>query len=148
MKLKLSLYVIFIILLVNPFISFASDNAFLNSHIKGNVPDESDFKTLLSRDLNNYFSNSLKKSINTEYVLLRDGPTQSGVAYPKYYLWVKCYNVDNLIIEGAVRIAAIEKTHFEITNFVSLEDIRKGKININEIFPMPVCKVIRTYINK
>lgn len=53
-----------------------------------------------------------------DYELLRNGPTQSGVAYPKFYLWLRATNTEKTVIEGAVRVAAIEKKRFDVTNFI------------------------------
>ncbi len=61
------------------------------SHIDGNVPAPKDFQSFLIRDLQKHFSSLLKKKVRVEYELLRDGPTQVGIAYPKYYAWVKIY---------------------------------------------------------
>jgi hypothetical protein len=66
---------------------------------------------------------------------LRNGPTQSGVAYPKYYLWAVVRNKTKIITKGAVRVATIEKTHFEITHFVSEEEIQKNPGRLKSIFP-------------
>jgi hypothetical protein len=96
------------------------------SHIDANVPDSGDFEKFLRRDLADYFSTARnKKGVPVEYELLRRGPTQSGVGYPKFYLWVRIAGGKNSQDRGAVRVAAIGKKRFEITDFVSEEAIRK-----------------------
>ena len=60
-----------------------------DSHIRANVPDEKDFDSFLRRDLASYFKELKKKSVVVEYQLLRTGPTQSGTAFPKFYVWVR-----------------------------------------------------------
>ncbi len=105
------------------------------SHINANVPDSINFENYLKRDLNNYFKLKNNKEIEVTYDFLRKGPTQSGVSYPKYYLWVFVRNNNKIIEEGAVRIAAIEKIKFEITNYLSKEDIIKNEATVASIFP-------------
>jgi len=118
------------------------------SHIMINTPDQSLFNSFLERDLKAYFLKEMEGTFSLEYEFLRKGPTQSGVAYPKFYLWVKVIKKESLILEGAVRVAAVERTHFEVTNFVSRNDIDSGKTDIYKIFPVPVCEVISNHMKK
>jgi hypothetical protein len=113
------------------------------SHIDGNVPDQSQFDSLLKRDLEKYFSATFGK-VDVKWEFLRDGATQSGVAYPKYYIWTKIYKVDTLISEGAARVAAIEKTNFNVTDFVGVKEIKNNSIDIYTIFPSLVCEKIKS----
>jgi len=114
------------------------------SHIRENVPDEKEFKTLLIRDLQSYFRGTLKnETLRAEYELLRDAPTQTGIAYPKFYAWVKIFNVDGLIDEGAVRLAAIDKKYFEITDYLSKSDIEARPATIERIFPRALVESIK-----
>ena len=92
------------------------------SHIEANVPKGKRFDEYLKRDLRAYFCKD-EKECSVEYELLRDGPTQTGIAYPKYYLWVKVVAGQKLTSEGAVRVAAIEQRTFDITHFLSRRDI-------------------------
>src|SRR5205085_2879741 len=93
------------------------------SHIRANVPDSSDFKSFMVRDLTAHFSGLYGPCI-VEYELLRDEPTQVGVAYPKYYAWVTIASGNGVKREGAARIAAVEKERFDVTNFVESGEIR------------------------
>ena len=104
------------------------------SHIEGNVPSKEDFDTFLKRDLKVYFNFSGSKAA-IKYQLLRDGPTQSGVGYPKYYLWVQVTDGEKIVQEGAARVSAIEKTRFEISHFLSKSDIKKQPDSAAQIFP-------------
>lgn len=115
------------------------------SHIDANVADQSQFDSLMKRDLEKYFSATFGQ-VSVKWEFLRNGATQSGVAYPKYYLWTKIYNGDKLLDEGAVRVAAIEKTGFNITDFVNIKDIRQKSKDIYKIFPKPVCEKILSYL--
>ncbi len=115
------------------------------SYIEGNVVDQPQFDSLMKRDLERYFSKTFGQ-VSVKWEFLRKGPTQTGVAYPKYYLWIKIYYGDELLDEGAVRIAAIEKTGFDITDFVNIKDIRQKSKDIYMIFPKPVCEKILSYL--
>jgi hypothetical protein len=68
---------------------FACNDPVAQSHIDANVPSAEQFHSLLKRDLQAFFSNRHGSSVTVSYELLRDGPTQTGIAYPKYYAWVK-----------------------------------------------------------
>jgi hypothetical protein len=113
-----------------------------HSHIVGNTPDAKVFDSFLKRDIEKYFHNKYSKNIVATFNYLRIGATQSGVSYPKYYLWIRVNDGDSLYTEGAIRVAAIEKKYFEITDFVSKQDIIDKKVNIYLIFPKPVCEKI------
>ena len=99
------------------------------SHIEGNVPPPEQFDAMLRRDLASYFNT---QTLN--YELLREGPTQSGVSCPKYYLWVKATRQNETVV-GAVRVAAIEKTRFEVTDFLPSERIRSDPTQVQQLFP-------------
>lgn len=102
-----------------------------DSHVKGNVPSEKQFHQLLNRDL--------KASLCTadvRYELLRKGPTQVGVALPKFYLWVEGLNEQGEVVtHGAMRVAAIEKEKFEVTHFLTAQEIRTNPAMVKSIFP-------------
>jgi hypothetical protein len=102
----------------------------------------------LIRDLNSYFQVVLNKIVHTEYELLRDEPTIAGIAYPKYYAWVKVFDGDKLIEEGAVRLAAIEKKQFEITDFLNKTDIKEAPPNVARTFPKALIQTITERANK
>ena len=118
------------------------------SHIDGNVPEQKDFDNFLKRDLAAYFKNVVGKDVIVEYELLRNAPTQSGVAFPKFYLWIKVKEKDNLIEEGAVRVAAIDKKRFEITNYLKRLDIETDIDQVYKVFPKPVGDKIKEKIGK
>ena len=104
------------------------------SHIEGNVPNEADFDIYLGRDLEAYFS-SFGDNITLKYQLLRDGPTQSGVSYPKYYIWVQVFEGSNIVQESAARVAAIEKKRFEVFDFLSKSSLQKNPNSAAQVFP-------------
>lgn len=115
------------------------------SHIEANIPDQFQFDSLLKRDLEKHFSIK-SKQVLVKWEFLREGPTQSGVAYPKYYLWTKIYADDKLSKEGAVRVAAIDGIRFDITDFVSIKEINNHSQDIYTIFPRAVCEKINLLI--
>ena len=59
------------------------------SHIEANVPAEADFGRFLQRDLDKYFKTKRPNPFKLTYEFLRIGATQTGIAYPKFYLWVQ-----------------------------------------------------------
>jgi len=111
------------------------------SHIDANVPSPEFFDADMKRDLGSYLCKS-PGSCRIEYQLLRDGPTQTGIAYPKFYVWAKCFIGDRLQTEGAARLAAIDKKEFQITNFLSRSQISDSPQQVGEIFPAPLVKNI------
>ena len=104
------------------------------SHIEGNVPDKADFGIFMKRDLKAYFS-SYGDNITIKYQLLRNGPTQSGVSYPKYYVWVQVIEGAKIVQEGAARVAAIEKKRFEVFDFISKSSLQKRPGSAAQVFP-------------
>src|SRR5277367_5184201 len=95
-------------------------------HIAANVPERAQFSVILTRELNIYFSKKLLSQVDVKYQLLRDQPTQAGLAFPKFYAWVTVLSLQSgtKIEEGAVRLEAEDKASFSVTNFVSVDDIK------------------------
>ena len=114
------------------------------SHIEANVPKLTEFNQLLQRDLDSYFTKARGKSARVKYEMLRDGPTQSGVAYPKFYVWVRVFEAASIIDQGAVRLAAIDRREFQVTDFLSERTIRTDPKAIYRVFPGPVCDRINS----
>ena len=114
------------------------------SHIAANVPSTNDFRPFLIRDLTAYLKPTYGDKLTVDYELLRDGPTQSGVAYPKFYLWLRATNAEKTVIEGAVRVAAIEKKRFDVTDFVPRSEIVSHPDSLARIFPQALIEKIHT----
>jgi hypothetical protein len=93
------------------------------SHLDANIPSAQEFDRLLRRDLQAYVDARIGANRIVEYELLRDGPTQSGAAYPKYYVWVKASHLNRTVLAGAARVAAVDRARFEVTHFLSAEEI-------------------------
>ena len=106
------------------------------SQINANVPEEAQFKLLLGRDLHTYFCKGVSAPRCTvQFNLLRKGATQSGVAYPKYYLWANVLTDGKTQLEGAARVAAIDMARFDVIDFMSASDIRSAPDKVRTIFP-------------
>ena len=119
------------------------------SHIEGNVPStEAEFDGMMKRDLLFYFKKLHKKTTSVEYRMLRKGATQSGVALPKFYAWVEIKDGKRLIDSGAVRVAAIEKTSMEVTDFLTRDRINAAPKDIELVFPAALCEGIREEAKK
>lgn len=114
------------------------------SHIAMNVPSTNDFRPFLIRDLTDYLKPTLGDKLTVDYQLLRDGPTQSGVAYPKFYVWMRATNAGQTLIEGATRVAAIDKKRFEITNFLPRAEIVSHPDAVMSIFPAALIEKIHS----
>lgn len=114
-----------------------------SSYIEGNVPPPESFEPFLRRDLLTFFNTSGTSTVTrVEFKLLRDAPTQSGVAYPKYYLWVKVFAGSVLQQEGVVRIAAIERKSFEVTDFISKTQVQLEPAKVGSVFPAALVPTI------
>lgn len=150
MKRKLFIFVLFFCvslasyIVINDSIKRPEDifTTISRSHIQGNVPDEAEFDQILRQALIEFFSEAEKMPVNVEYELLRKVPTQTGVATPKFYLWVKIMAQDKIIRQGAVRAAAVEKKEFDILQFVDVAQIKADPDIIRSIFPAPVAEKI------
>ncbi len=118
-------------------------NPITDSHIQANVPDSKDFNAFLQRDLNKYFQTGRSGVVQVDFELLRKGPTQTGIAFPKYYAWVLIREGGKESKQGAVRLAAMNKSQFEVTNIVDADAIRRDPHVIESIFPQALCDSIR-----
>jgi hypothetical protein len=121
-------------------------HAIQQSHIDGNVPPPGEFARLLQRDLDAYFGTALAPSGHVKVEMLRDGPTQSGVSYPKYYVWVTVPLSGGGTRQGAARLAAVDKERFAVTDFLSYEEVKQNPQRIYRTFPKPVCERINSKV--
>jgi hypothetical protein len=121
------------------------------SHVAANVPDGTSFDALLKRDLRAYFasiSSASDSELDVSYDMLRDGPMQSGVAFPKYYVWVRVTSAGTRRFEGAVRVAAMDRTRFEVTDFLARATLDADPSAAVQVFPAAVCQRIETYLHR
>ncbi len=98
------------------------------------TPDAAVFNQTLQRDLESYFSKAESVPVKVTFELLRDQPTITGIAYPKYYLWVEVRSTERLLRVGAARVAAINRS-FEVTNFLPAESINLDPGSVGSVFP-------------
>lgn len=112
------------------------------SHIQGNVPGEKDFGVFLERDLAAYFKQRAGKQVTVDYEMLRDGPTQTGIGYPKFFAWVKVREDDRILEEGAVVLAAMDRKTFSVNDYHEASSIRKSPQTVRDSFPPPVAETI------
>jgi hypothetical protein len=112
------------------------------SQLSADVPSEVNFRPFLIRDLRAYFKSESDKDLHIECKMLRDRPTQSGLSYPKYYVWVSLYNGNEIVDQGAVRLAARNKTRFVVSDFKSQKQILSDPNSVGKIFPAALCSAI------
>ena len=120
-----------------------------NNHITTNLPSTyEEFTEIVQRDLDSYFSKAEKESVSTSYELLRKQPTQSGVAYPRFYAWVVISINNKIIKQGAIRLTAIDGTRVDVTDFIKSDDIVANPSSIESVFPKSLCDGIRQRAHK
>jgi len=107
------------------------------------IPASGAFERTLQHDLDTYFAAGESVSIHVAYELLRDQPTITGIAYPKYYLWVTVRSDQRVLRVGAARVAAINKS-FEVTNFVPAEYLVQHPGYAASIFPAALVSAIES----
>jgi len=73
--------------------------------------------------------------------LLRDGPTVTGVAVPKYYLWARLFSKGTEFDGVAVRIAD-DTGGVEVLQAVSRGEIRRDSATLHNIFPAVLVPII------
>jgi hypothetical protein len=108
------------------------------SYVNANEPAAAEFDGLLKRDLQAYFDAKSPGAKLISVELLRKGATQVGVSYPKYYAWVETRSADDIRLSGAVRVAAIDRVSFEITDFITCADLAANSGLALSTFPRSV----------
>ncbi|MFO1457762.1 MAG: hypothetical protein U1G08_00015 [Verrucomicrobiota bacterium] len=112
-------------------------------HVAANDPGTHVFRAFLIRDLTAYLKPIHGDKLALDYELLRDGPTQSGLAYPKYYLWLNATNDAGMVMEGVARVAAVDQKGFRVTDFVSRSDVISHPESLTRIFPQALIEKIQ-----
>lgn len=116
------------------------------SHVEADVPPAENFSTFLQRDLAKYFSNNGINVATVKFEMLREEATQSGIASPKFCVWVWTTDATGVTVKGAVRLAAIDRIRFEVTHYLSQQAIAANTASIDTVFPTDVCEKIRERI--
>jgi hypothetical protein len=115
------------------------------SHVVANEPPETNFMALLQRDVRAYLAGRGLPSENLNIEALRKGATQSGVSLPKYYIWIRATDATGHVVEGAMRVAAIEQIEFDITHFTPADSIRSDPSSLASIYPAALIPDIRKH---
>ena len=143
MKSNISIFLI-VLAFVLFFSTIASTQDIQKAHIDANLPETLDkFNQILTRDLNAYFTQKLGTGVIVRHELLRRTPTQSGVAYPKFYAWVRIEKNDSSVDAGAVRVVAVDAKRIKVTHYFSQEKIKAEPKSIELVFPRSLCDNIR-----
>ena len=123
--------------------------ALRQGHIDANVPDQKDFDRILNRDITKYVTDKADKDITVKVELLRDGPSQSGVALPKYYIWIEKRNAKGVLMEeAAARIAAINRDHFDVIQYYDRKRLETETDLVSKVFPQDVYAKIVAKLKK
>ena len=121
--------------------------SYVFSSLDPNVPDPQDFDRILNRDITAYVTDENDRDVSVSCELLRNGGTQVGVALPKYYVWIEKRSADGTLMEeAAARIAAVEKTHFDVVQYYDRDRILKEPDLIKKVFPAEVATKIFTKV--
>lgn len=104
--------------------------------LDSDMPQQPSVTPFLQRDLLSYFRRSgFSSATLVDTTLLRNVPTQTGVAAPKYYAWVQVKSGTAVLTQGAVRIAAIEKNQYEVLDFLTAQQIKGNRDAVAKVFP-------------
>jgi len=110
---------------------------------QGVVTSDSHVDSILTRDLNAYFRTRQGQPVLLHYTYLRSGPTITGIAFPKYYVWVRVEPVSGgTPVEGAARIA-LGDSAATVTNFLEHDSGSAAPPGLDSVFPAPVASSIR-----
>lgn len=113
------------------------------SHVAANEPPTAQFASMLKRDTAAYFARQRSGAAVVDIELLRKGATQSGVAYPKYYAWVRVAAPGGVDFIGAVRVAAIDGERFEVTDYLSCHQLASDPSAASAVFPAALLPAIQ-----
>jgi hypothetical protein len=133
---SLSIYLVFVLMVDSASLLSLADvfSEVRESNVVGNVPEPQDFDRFLKRDLEAYFALPSGKRVTVTYELLRDGPSQAGAAYPKYYAWVEAFDGDKRTQSGVVRVGAVDKAYSYVTDYLTVDDIRRDPAHVQRMF--------------
>lgn len=65
------------------------------------------------------------------------------MSYPKFYFWVWVSSRGAVVTSGAVRVAAVAKAHFEVTDFMARDAIVSASDNVGSVFPEALVSAIK-----
>lgn len=112
-------------------------------NISPKVSQTEAFNDSLQEYLNEQFQSYYEGNISVQFEFLREEATQTGNAYPKYYLWVIIFDNAQLIDEGAIRLALLDQNKFEITHYITKSQIKEDPTSLEMIYPKEVVEYIK-----
>jgi hypothetical protein len=112
------------------------------SQVDANVPSQTEFRAVMLRGLRAGLEATYGTIAGLDYELLRQVPTQVGIGYPKFYVWLRFDRPGSVAVAGAARVAAIDREHFELTHFLSAVDIVRTPESAAQIFPAALLQKI------
>jgi hypothetical protein len=99
--------------------------------------------SIIRRDLTAYFTRRAGTATRVSYEYLRNGPTVTGIAYPKFYVWVRADPLGGGSgVEGPARIALIDSSA-EVTHFFSHDSGTVAPPELDAVFPASVAASLR-----
>lgn len=93
------------------------------------------FQEAMNRDLGRSLQPTYGTNLKVTATLLREGPTQTGVSLAKYYAWVVAAPASGPTVEGAARLAEVSPASFEVTDFLTAEQIVAAPSILTTVFP-------------
>ncbi len=113
-----------------------------DARFDAHVPPGAEFERLLQRDLGAYFAVRFRGPVHERHELLQAGPARVG-AYPTYYAWVRVASAGAPPLEGVVVLRAVERTHFQVVDFASADELRRDLGLAERLFPRSVAEEVR-----
>lgn len=115
------------------------------SHIAANAPPDATFMAILERDVRAYLVAKRLPSKSVAIEPLCKGARQSGVSYPKYYVWIRAADKSRHHVAGAMRVTAIDRVRFNVTDFTPAASIRSDPALLASIYPASLIPAIRQH---
>jgi tetratricopeptide (TPR) repeat protein len=109
-----------------------------HSKIADHLPAQINIKPYLQRDLDKYFQDSLSKAVRVDFEMLRELPTLGVNNHPVFFCWLKIYEGEELLEEGAVSVEAENKRGFTLSHFFSTAEIVANPSCLFEAFPYTI----------
>lgn len=118
------------------------------SHIDANLPaTREEFMKLAQTAFKSHFKPRFGE-VQVKLELLRDGPTQSGVSYPHFYLWAEAIRSGRTLERGAARVDCVERTHIVITDFLTAQEIHDNPGRVATTFPSALTESVRQHASR
>ncbi len=103
--------------------------------VAANVPPNSRFHEYLERDVRAFLVQRNQEDVQLSVDLLRTPPTQVGIAFPKYYVWIEASSPTQGDLSVAARVAAVGGREFRIQEFIPRREINAQPDALHRTFP-------------